>query len=94
MIFSYLFKAFLIINESKEVIMFHNMYGYGWGMGWGWVISLIILVIIVWLVVKAINQNRTPHHPENNTPLDILKERYARGEIDKQEFQERKKDLS
>jgi putative membrane protein len=73
--------------------MFHDMYGHGWGMGWGWIIGLIVLVVIIWIVVKALNQNKTSDQPGNKTPLDILKERYARGEIDKQEFEERKKDL-
>lgn len=69
-------------------------WGMGFGMGWWWIIGLIIVVIIVWLVVKAINQsNQANTQPSDKSPLDILKERYAKGEIDKKEFEERKKDL-
>lgn len=66
---------------------------HGWGMGWGWIIGLIVLVLIVWLVVWAINQNKGVNQPFDKSPLDILKERYAKGEIDKEEFDQRKKDL-
>jgi len=31
-----------------------------WGMGWGWIIGLIILVVVIWLVVKVLNQNKNP----------------------------------
>lgn len=69
--------------------------GMGYGMGWWWIIGFILLVAIIWLVVNAINQNKNKgsSHFGNKSALDILKERYARGEIDKQEFDERKKDL-
>jgi len=31
----------------------------GWGMGgYGWIIGLIVLVVIIWVVVKLVNQNR------------------------------------
>jgi putative membrane protein len=35
----------------------------------------------------------TPHQPPTRTPLDILKERFAHGEIDKEEFEERRRIL-
>lgn len=70
-------------------------YGHGWGMGmgWWWIIGLIIVIAVVWMVVKSMNQNIGSTQSPGKSALDILKERYARGEIDKQEFEERKKDL-
>ena len=67
--------------------------GHGWGMGWWWIIGLIIVVAIVWMVVKSMNTNSNANLPSGKSALDILKERYARGEIDKEEFEERRKDL-
>lgn len=70
------------------------MYGMnnGWGMGFGWIIGLIILGAIIWIIIKTINQNNKPARL-GKSAFDILKERYARGEISKEEFDERKKDL-
>ncbi|MDD5517604.1 SHOCT domain-containing protein [Marinilabilia sp.] len=69
-------------------------HGWGMGMGWWWVIGLIIVIAVVWMVVKGMSQNNRPGNPpESKSALDYLKERYARGEINKQEFEERKKDL-
>ncbi|MFP4690407.1 MAG: SHOCT domain-containing protein [Bacteroidales bacterium] len=68
--------------------------GHGWGMGWWWIIGLIVLSVIIWIVAKSMSQDTAAtRHPEK-TALDILKERYAKGEIDKKEFEERRKDLS
>ena len=73
--------------------MMNGFGGHGWGMGWWWIIGLIIIIVIVWMVVKGMNQSNSPGQRLGKSALDILKERYAKGEIDKQEFEERKKDL-
>lgn len=70
--------------------MFHHMDGYGWGMGWGWLIGLLILLILVWVIVRA---NRRKATTAAGSPLEILQERYAKGEIDQEEYEKRKANL-
>ena len=65
--------------------------GFGMiGMALFWV--LVILGIVV-LVRRVGGSSASSGPPLPKTALDILKERYARGEIDKQEFDKRKRDL-
>lgn len=72
---------------------------YGWGMGWfGGIFSLIfwILAIVgmVFLIKWLIHMSKGHSEAQSGSrAIEILKERYARGEIDKQEFEEKKKDL-
>ena len=69
----------------------HNMYHY-WGMGWGWLIGLAILIALIWLIIRIANQSGNTLR-QGKSALDILKERYARGEIGKDEFEEKKKGI-
>ena len=64
------------------------------GHGYGWIIWIIALFVIIWIVIRIANagQNRRTDC-SGESPLDIIKKRYARGEISKEEFEQMKKDL-
>jgi putative membrane protein len=73
------------------------MPGYwGWGGMWiGWIIWLVIIAAIIWVVVSLIGRSKRGEenvHPTESA-LDILKKRYAKGEITKEQFDQMKKDL-
>lgn len=72
-----------------------------WGMGWGflgavsmllwWALIILgIAVLIKWLIGGSARGERA----SSGRALEILKERYARGEIGKDEFEQKKRDLS
>ncbi len=61
------------------------------------IIIIIILGLIIWAAFSAsqkssVSNDATDHKTE--TPLDILKRRYAQGEIDKEEYETKKRDLT
>jgi putative membrane protein len=69
------------------------MGGYFFG-GWmviGWI---AIIGLIVWGVIAVTRHSARSSTPvEKRSPLDIARERYARGEITREEFERIKKDL-
>jgi putative membrane protein len=63
-------------------------------IGYGWIIGLIVLIIIIGLMSDARRRRKNASKQKFNSPLDILKSRYARGEISKNEFEEKKREIS
>ena len=61
------------------------------GGGWMMIFWAVLLIALIVLVVKALMSSSKDH--TGDTPMEILKRRYARGEIDKEEFEERKREL-
>jgi putative membrane protein len=81
------------------------MGGYGGPFGFGYnalggILSLVlgaliiggIVLLVVWLVRNLGPASFGP--PSGESPLDILKGRYAKGEIDKQQYEEMRRDLA
>ena len=80
-------------------------YGYGPHMMWGFgmifgplflILLLAAVIVVAVLLMRGLTgpwQGVSQPVPPGRTPLDILRERFARGEIDKDEFEERRRVL-
>lgn len=75
-----------------------GMMGGGWlGFGLGWIFMIVFWALIIWLIVfvvrKLSGHDSFTRHEHKENAMELLKKRYAKGEIDKQEFEEKKKTL-
>jgi putative membrane protein len=80
------------------------MGGWGW-FGGGWLVMIVFWAVAIGLIVLLVrgvrsedmvisskSKDKVNHKGETN-PLEILKARYAKGEIDKKQYEEMKKEL-
>ena len=69
------------------------MFGEGGWMGVGMWLFWILLIVVILLAVKTVAGSGTSSPGQHESPLDILKARYARGEIDEEVFDRRRRVL-
>jgi len=67
-------------------------YGFGYGGMFMWIIFLIAIGLLIYFFVQS-QKTRGQTPTENESHLDILKKRYAKGEINKEDFDRMKRDL-
>jgi putative membrane protein len=72
-------------------MQFGMMNGYGMGFGIMMLIFWIAVIIGLVLLIKYLSEGGAKRREES--ALEILQKKYARGEISKEEFEEKKKDL-
>ncbi len=70
----------------------HMSYGCGFGGMFMWIFFVIIIALIAYFVIQTIRTKTTGQMPQE-TPMDILKRRYAKGEISKEDYDKMKKDI-
>lgn len=74
----------------------------GWAFGWMWFMPVFMIAfwgLVIWAVVAVVQGiSRTsgtgPAASREEPALEILKRRYARGEISKEEYEEKKRELA
>ncbi|MBE0426387.1 MAG: SHOCT domain-containing protein [Nitrospirae bacterium] len=74
----------------------HWDYGWGMGFGFGWIAMIIFWALLILGIVYLVKMIAVSSKKEDkqDTAIDILKMRYAKGEISKEEFGKIKDDLT
>jgi putative membrane protein len=107
MVFVVFLSIPLISTQVQAQTGQYGGWGMGPGMmgGWGtggfggilmvvfWILILVGLIFLIRWLIQSTGRDKTTGSGGNGA-LEILKERYAKGEIDKEEFESKKKDLS
>ena len=76
--------------------MMDSMFGWVHGFGLMWLFPLLIFVVIVallWSIFSGGRGQELPREPRPGSAREILDRRYAGGEISREEYEEKKRDL-
>lgn len=67
---------------------------YWHGMGpWGWMMTIAFWTVVILLVIWAIRSTVRQGQRDEDSALRILDDRFARGEIDREDYEERRRIL-
>ena len=72
----------------------HTGEGMGWWMLFGGLLSVVFWGAVIYLVVTLIRAPTRGRQPIHDDPVEILKRRYASGEIDRDEYERVRRDLA
>jgi putative membrane protein len=73
--------------------MMNEGFGMGLGGGFMWFVWIVLIVAVIWLIKMTLPGDGSRNKMPDESPLEILKKRYARGEIDDEEYRRRRKQL-
>ena len=68
---------------------------WGWGMGFGWIFMILFWILVVLGIVALAKWlfSTAGAGESGKRPLEILKERYARGDITREQYEQMRRDL-
>jgi len=103
---SQIWHAFGAVPDYNSLLAQERAYEWGWGMhpmwwmGGAWGVGMMFMMLVFWTLIIVglvlgvrwlLSQGKDSR---GDSALEILRQRYARGEINKEEFDAKKKDLS
>ena len=86
-------------SPDRPTAPWEMMHDWSWGSGWMWLMPLFMLawfalmIAVIVLLVRWLGGGNGGRSATTRTARDILDERYARGEIDREEYVQRKNDI-
>ncbi len=84
--YSWIFVALILLLLGSSMLMGRGHTSFR--MGLGFVLMLVFWVAVIWLIFELFVREH-----EKTDSLEIVKNRYARGEISKKQFEQIKKEL-
>ena len=84
--YSWILAALIFLLLGSSMLMSRGHMGFS--MGLGFILMLVFWVAVIWLVFELFGKAH-----EKTGSLEILKNRYARGEISKKQFEQMKREL-
>ena len=66
---------------------------HGSGGGFMWIFWIVFIVALLWALATVIDRGKRANNRQSSA-LNILEQRYAKGEIEREEFEQKRKDLS
>lgn len=85
--YGWILVALIMLLLGSSMLM--GMGHMGFSMGLGFTLMLVFWLAVIWLVFELFGKESG-----STSPLEIIKNRYARGEISKKQFDQMKKELS
>ncbi len=73
--------------------MMYDRFDQGGVSAWGWLLMIFMMALMFVGIVLVLHYLISDRTNKKVSPLEILKTRYAKGDIDKKEFEEKREDL-
>lgn len=89
-------KAYDYKKSGGMMKMMGNIGLFGWwGMGFGFIFMILFWGLIIWLIVWIVTRYTKPGQAgKTESAIEILKKRFAKGEITKKQYEDMKKEIS
>jgi putative membrane protein len=70
-------------------------WGWGWGMGFGWIFMILFGALVIFGIVALAKWlfSASSDASSGKGPLEVLKQRYARGEITREQYEQMRRDI-
>jgi uncharacterized membrane protein len=85
--------------RRRKTMMMSSLWGYGLLMFFGMTLWVVLLALLIWVLIRWLNrrtgqgQEPPPGTRAERSALEILRQRYARGEIDQTTFEQMRERL-